>query len=362
MQTRAGSLSLLTSRDTTVHIFSASKIPVTPADASMALMPSFKKSSKKPSQTECQFVSSIYHGICKERLPTKTEYDLMSVRSTNIRDKLTLLRDLREGNFCDLIAQVVRDPFDSGDKVMLWVSDFTENPALFHHAFAGADYSDGQDGDPFGYSTKFSKPKLPATGWSGPFGKRSIQLSCFEPHASAIRNHQIGNGSWVSLKNIHIKYGSNNANLEGYLREDRNSYGGKIHVAKLDPAEDPENINPHLKEALRRKRDYEKEKKHQLKSITEAAKAGQKRKSDMSSSAEPVKKNSKARRRAERARNLRNGEKQDAEKSVPASDLNSQSQLVLSCDLKNSTNKTSQMREPEQSSQLGGTDPRNCLS
>lgn len=225
----------------------------------------------------------------------------MKEMSLNVKKKSCELQDVEDGKFADIIAQIVRDPYDSGDKVCLWISDYTENSSFFHFSYKG---NDGQAGDPYGYGAGLLGGSK-KTEWSGPFGKRSMQVTCFDPHASVIRASGLCNGSWVQLRNVQIKWGHNGSNLEGYLREDRAAHGPKINVTRLDPTEDPGEISPLLKDAIRRKRDYEKSKKHQLKDIAEAALAGQKRKADMGQDKEPGKRR--------RNRNKKKKKRQDSD-------------------------------------------------
>ncbi|KAF7547307.1 hypothetical protein G7Z17_g7815 [Cylindrodendrum hubeiense] len=315
--------SLITHRETKVHIYSAAKIPKPPVSAMCALRPSPRPQDRPPAQKENAYVAYMFHKIGKGRVPTESEFELMTMRSANVKEKFSLLKNVQDGRFCDIVVQVAKEPYDQGDKVTLWVSDYTENMAFFHYAFDSTSLAEEPDGDPYSYTTKYSRAAASKADWNGPFGKRSMQITCFEPHATAIREGRISFGTWVSIRNLQIKFGHNASNLEGYLREDRAAHGPKLGISPLDPRDDPENINPHLKEALRRKRDYERTKKEQLQDISEAAKAGQKRKAEVAISSELKKlPASKARRRALRA------QAQEAEQKViqpiPAADVNSQ--------------------------------------
>ncbi|PHH88820.1 hypothetical protein CDD83_7001 [Cordyceps sp. RAO-2017] len=275
---RHGAFSLVTHWDTVVHIFVASKIPSPPKDALPALRPSNRKKNRQPRREELDFVSSLYHSIDKTRIPSESEFEAMKVTSVKVRDKFRELKDVRDGTYVHTVAQIVKDPYDLVDKVNLWISDYTEHQSFFHYSFSGSGREGGQVGDPYGYLDKFSSASKKQE-WTGPFGKRSMQVTCFEPHASAIRSQGLSCGSWVSLRNMHIKFGHSGSNLEGFLHEDLNARGNKINVVALD-LEAP---SPQLKNALHRKRDYEKAKKRQLKDIAEAAEAGRKRKAETGS-------------------------------------------------------------------------------
>ncbi|PNY29712.1 Uncharacterized protein TCAP_00370, partial [Tolypocladium capitatum] len=321
-QYHSESISLCTNWTTDIHIYQADKIPDPPEEASVALRPSTRKQTSGLSKAELGFVAVLYHTIDKERLPAQEKFEDMRERSSNVKDKFRELKDVLDGNFADTVVQIVRDPYDLGDKFTLWVSDYTENQLFFHFSFTGGNVAEGQVGDPFGYLAKFSNSQKKAE-WTGPFGKRSMQVTCFEPHASVIRNQGLSNGSWVSLRNMQFKLGHNGSNLEGYLREDRGAHGIKINIVPLNPTEDPESVSPQLKNAIRRLRDYEKAKKGQLKDMADAANAGRKRKADLGLDTEqPTKMNSRAQRKAERAKKFKRVEPEKA--LIPVPDLSTQ--------------------------------------
>lgn len=316
-------LSLLTNRETKIHIYEAGKIPRPPKDASCALRPPTKRQTARPGDKENAYVSYMFRTVDKSRLPDKEEFELMKIQSANVKDKFSELKDVQEGKFYDVVAQVVKEPYDLGDKMTVWVSDFTENSTFFHYSFGGKDISESRDDDPSGYTNKFIPDSSLDSEWQGPFGKKSIQLTLYEPHATYVRECPVKSTSWVSIKNLHIRYGHNEANLEGVLREDRGAHGVRVRINRLDPTLDPENINPRLKAALRRKRDYERSKKRQLKDITDAAKAGEKRKAAIASEIEP-KENSRSRRKRSRAQKgaARDASKTDAPSPVVAVNVN----------------------------------------
>ena len=215
----------------------------------------------------------------------------------NVKNKFAELADVAEGRFHDLVVQVVKDPFDSGGRTTVWVTDYTDNDSFFNHVW-NAGGNAGADGctedDPYGYTSRFTKDS--SSAWPGPFGKKAMQVTCYEPHASYI-NGEVKAGDWVSLRNVQIKFGSNYANLEGFLREDRNAGRSKVLVDVLDPLEQMEQPDGRLKRALQRKRAYEKEKKQQIRTVTEQADA-KKRKAGSGGGG---KSDAKSRRKAKRS-------------------------------------------------------------
>ncbi|CZR39562.1 uncharacterized protein FPRO_04459 [Fusarium proliferatum ET1] len=322
----SGGPSLLSTYNTKISQYKASKIPRSPSEASCALCPPSSLKDTAPGNKENAFVSAMYHSIDKSRLPSEETFETMVVTSRNVKDKFKLLQDIQEGCFCDIVAQVVRPPHDGGDKMTLWVSDYTENP-LFHNFSVGFDESSiGRDGDPFGYTDKYTTAANPP-GWPGPFGKRCIQITCWEPHVTALRDQDMGTLAWVLVKNLQIKLGHSGANLEGFLREDRDPYGPKISIRMVGSNPDSENFDPRAKEGLQRKRQYERLRKGQAREIKEALRAGQKRKHGVESKSEPKKGNSKSRRNEKRSKSKANKQGEAREPTeqdvVPFMDLNS---------------------------------------
>ncbi|KAL6793385.1 hypothetical protein GGI42DRAFT_334223 [Trichoderma sp. SZMC 28013] len=271
LQSHSETLSLVTHWTTDVYLYSAAQIPQPPEGASKALRPQQRKTTHSPGQTVHEYVSSLYHSIDKTSLPSEAEFQDMKAKSANAPDKFKELKDVRDREFADVIVEIVKKPYDTSDRITLWVSDYTENDDFFHYAFKGFGGDGGQASDPYGYGANL--PHGAGTGgeWKGPFGKRSMQVTCFDPHIEFIREKKLSTGSWVMLRNLNIKYGHNAANLEGYLRSDR-----QYNITQMDTTntEDPD---PRLKEAVRRKSVHKKEKEM----LILAGLAGKKRKSDM---------------------------------------------------------------------------------
>ncbi|OTB18744.1 hypothetical protein K445DRAFT_314613 [Daldinia sp. EC12] len=303
-------VSLLTHRSTTIHVYSANKIPKPPKSAKQALLDPIRPNDRRPSDQEHEFVSRLYHSVNKEALPDAAQFNIQVEQSRNVRNKFKVLSDVQDAQFCDVIVNVVKDPFDQIDKTTLWVSDYTENDSFYNFSWDSTEVSVGRDGDPYGYTTKNSA----SANWSGPYGKRSMQITCFGLHGEFVRD-RVKLGDWVQLRNLQVKYGRNANNLEGYLREDRGSFntGVRIDVVSTD---DLENVDSRLKDAIRRKREYEKAKKKQMKKFAAAERDkanGGKRKGE---GQEDDKRDSKTRRTELRAQRLKKIEEQDLEQEA----------------------------------------------
>ncbi|KAI1801028.1 hypothetical protein F4811DRAFT_536113 [Daldinia bambusicola] len=302
--------SLLSHRSTVIHIYSGNKIPRLPKSAKQALLDPVRPNDRRPSDKEHEYVSWLYHSVNKDALPDAAEFSIHVDQSRNVKNKFKVLSDVRDRQFCDIIVNVVKQPFDQMDKATIWVSDYTENDSFYKFSWDSAEVSEGRDGDPYGYTTKNVAPST----WAGPYGKRSMQITCFGLQGEFVRD-QVKAGDWIQMRNLQVKYGHNANNLEGFLREDRGSFSTSARVDILS-ADDPENVDPRLKDAIRRKREYEKDKKKQMKNFVanENGKvSGGKRKGE---NQDEEKRGSKARRKEQRAQRFNKIEERDLEQEA----------------------------------------------
>jgi protection of telomeres protein 1 len=275
-------------------------------------------------------VSRFYHAVQKDRLPDVRTFQEITLQSVRVKDKAALLKDVKDGAFYDLVVQASKDPYDEGDKIGLWITDFTENPGFYNYVFGISGRSNGPDHDPYGYTTKYGPSK---SDWQGPFGRRSLQVTIYEPHASIVRE-KVQRGTWMMLRNVQVKYGANGSNLEGYLREDR-TYGGgkKLNVDVLDPfsgtSEESKAVGPRLKEAISLKRDYERSFKTQLRRLKSEDKENEhstdrKRKLTESDSAPAKKRRNGRQRKALQRAKMQQNEQETEKKTAEMLGLNEQ--------------------------------------
>lgn len=233
------------------------------------------------------------------------EFDSRKITSTHVKQKFNTLANVTEGLFCDLIVNIVREPYDNGQAVTLWVSDYTENPQFYN--FPCNQIDSAAAGQLQNYPQAVDDITPQEDQWRGPFGQRCFQITCWEPHATVIRNQSLGLNNWVELKNVQIKTGRNGANLEGFLREDLNAWNTEVKIRQLVLVANTE-LNVHLKEAVRRKRDYETQKKAEMKSlqkvVADAAIAGQKRRAHENVESASGNKPSNSRKRRKEKRRL----------------------------------------------------------
>ncbi|OLN95457.1 Protection of telomeres protein 1 [Colletotrichum chlorophyti] len=285
--------SLKTHNTTAIHVYPAAKIPNPPMPASDYVSSSNADSQRKPNPADKRYASWLYHTIDKSVVPSCDTFQIQATRSLNVKDKLCELKDAKEGTFHDIVVEVVKDPYDDGGyKVTLHVSDYTENSGFFHYTNNGQGTT--RDGDPYGYtSRKISKD------WAGPVGKKTLQITAYDSHASVIRQ-KVFKGTWVHLLNVQFKYGSNGQHLEGFLRQDNGAFANKNCVNVIDGSMVSEKILASYKNALRRKREYDGDRKSQIKDL-QPARGMSKKRAAPTDEAEEKRLNSKQRRALQRA-------------------------------------------------------------
>jgi len=250
-----GGPSLLSNHGTAAFIYAASRIPKPPANAEPAMSPAFagKNARLKPADTEHAYVSWLYHNVERWLIPAPDEFRVQVERAMVSTDKFKLFKDLKDHMFCNAIVQVIMKPWVEGDRATLWVTDYTSNEAFKRFTHEARPDSDPSDGDPYGYI------KTSQQDWPGPYGQRAMQVSAWGYHATAI-GANVRQKSWLMLRNLQIKFGSNGLYLEGFLREERNSFDRKLGVEVL---ETNEAADSRLREALQRGLHCEKMKRKQ---------------------------------------------------------------------------------------------------
>ncbi|KAL1956425.1 hypothetical protein VTO42DRAFT_7311 [Malbranchea cinnamomea] len=263
-----------------------------------------------PSSAEKQYAFFLLkHGNCPPSTPTPAvSHTPASAESTALGStssippggplrKFTLLKDLEYGKFADIVGQVVKVFQSSYDSVTLYVTDYTENKDLFKYAME-EETEEGRDGDEFNYI-----PRRAKRPWPGPFGRMTLQVTLFEPHARYARDH-VKENTFVVLRNVRIKMGRTTGFMEGALHTDR-IYPKKVTISVIDD-NDP---NDYVREVLRRKLEYWKKAKASIR----RSEGGSKR--QLSDNETNNSKQSKKKRQKEKKKQLQ--KKDDPEQPKP---------------------------------------------
>jgi protection-of-telomeres protein 1 len=290
----SGGVQLLAHRSSEFHSLSAASIPRTlPLSATAAWHST--SAHRPPTAAEMAYVIGANSKVCELGLPSIDEFQHKAKQAMNIKEKFSLLKDVKPGGFYDILGEVAKVYWGHSGPATLHLTDYTTNTLFYNHSWGHHATSEGRDGDEFGYiKTKAKTPKE----WPGPYGKTCIQLTLFDGHADFVREENVVAKQWVALKNVQVNFGKMGGCLEGFMRGDRDSFEGKMHVQILKHSDEPDKIDARWKDAVSRKREWWKKfEKQKQDMIDEAAGSGDKRKRGD----EVLKKNSKQRRHERRA-------------------------------------------------------------
>ncbi|RDW94944.1 hypothetical protein BP5796_00707 [Coleophoma crateriformis] len=294
-QESKGEISLLSNKYSEFHIVPAKEIPNIRSPMDAQLWQSIPAKSKKPSQAEANYALWASSHMEEGALPPKEDFQDECKKSMNVKEKFSLLKDVKSGQFYDVIGEVVKI-FQANDYLTIYLSDYTANPAFYNYTWPGHNHEEGCDGDEYNYLKH--KPDA-AKEWPGPFGKTVIQITTFDCHAQFMAN-EVRTHDFVLLKNIQIKYGKSGTCLEGFLRGDREREG-QVQVEILKSPDDVQSVDSRYKEAIRRKREWWAKYERQKRSIlTEKVEVEDTRKRNENESIQ-TKSSSKKRRQERRA-------------------------------------------------------------
>ncbi|KAI9640219.1 hypothetical protein NHQ30_011457 [Ciborinia camelliae] len=296
-QLRMGEVQLLSHFSTEYHILRAANIPKDLFPITKVPWTSTPPARcRRPEPIETKYVIWSNQHLDELELPNTQEFQENAGRAMNVRDKYSLLKDVKEGSFHDIIGEVRKIYGAAYDMVTVYFTDYTAHPQFYNYTLPELSDvgTEGRDGDDYGYIKV--KPKDEGNDWKGPFGKMTIQLTLFDQHAEFIRE-KVKEGQWIRLTNVHFVYGKANL-LEGKVRGDRAAFEGKVQVEIMKQSGDPQNNDPRWTECVQRKHDWNKKHKNNMQKFQEEiSRAGTKRKAD----GQPSGKNSKARRKELRA-------------------------------------------------------------
>ena len=199
---------------------------------------------------ETQYAISLYNAADRTnltRLPPPTSLQLNGVLQPTASapsrkgEKFSLIRNLDLSSnpkgylFVDLVGEV-RRLYSNDFRIDLDITDYTEHKLLYDHVYEEQDET-GIKQEP----------------WPGPWGQMTLTVTMWDEHAGfARKNVKVGN--FVMLSNVNVIMGRDGMKLEGKLRGDP-KFPDKKRVSLLGPQD--AQVNGHMKELLRRKREYE---------------------------------------------------------------------------------------------------------
>jgi protection-of-telomeres protein 1 len=138
----SGNISLLANYASEFHVFAASKIPRWPAAATSPISKVNVPRTCLPTSVETAYVIWMNGHMNCSGLPTMENFQNRSMQAMNVKDKYSLLKDVKADGFYSLIGEVIK-VFDSGGRVTLHLSDYTSNSLFYNHVWGGGDASGG---------------------------------------------------------------------------------------------------------------------------------------------------------------------------------------------------------------------------
>ncbi len=175
---------------------------------------------------------------------TVAPISLNAPSTVQLRDKFSLVKDVKVDTFYNLVGQVVK-LYPSNGRVELYLTDYTRNCLVWDYPEPDDGNGSGREGDEYNYTAGNSSTKK----WNGPYGKMALTVTLWGNNAYFGQQH-IKENDFVHLRNVHIKF-SKDAKVEGALHADRR-YPDRIDVTVMKNNEDDDRV----KDVLRRKRDY----------------------------------------------------------------------------------------------------------
>lgn len=295
VQMHNGQIQLLANKVSEFHLLPSKSVPKSLSGATSVQWSSYRCDNGKfklPDAIETSYILESNNHVDDMELPSDHEFEQKVKQAMIVKDKFSLLKDVKPENFYNILGQVIR-VYESNGNLSLYLSDYTAHSKFYNYAWGEDMDAAGRDGDEYGYIK--SKEKA-ANSWPGPFGKLTIQLTLYDAHAEFVRGN-VNVDDWVLLSNVQIKFGKMGGMLEGFLRGDQHRFDGKIQVKIMEKSEDPDENDIRWKEAVGRKHLWWKNFKEQRQDILEdAAGEGSKRKNG-----DAGKNNSKKRRKKDRA-------------------------------------------------------------
>ncbi|OKO96851.1 Protection of telomeres protein 1 [Penicillium subrubescens] len=179
----------------------------------------------------------------KEAVPQQRSQVVQASMTTSPPSRglpLQLIQDLQPGPFVQILGQVVKMSTLDSEKCFLHLTDYTSNESLTDIRKDGEDEM-GTEGDNYDYLSRKRK------NWPGPWGKMTIQVVLWEPHATFARGH-VKEGQLVLLTYTRIKPG-NYSGLEAVVHQDKR-YPNKIHIQLIS------NDDNRATELMERRKEY----------------------------------------------------------------------------------------------------------
>jgi protection-of-telomeres protein 1 len=267
MKVYQNELRVLSTHGSSWTVFHANDTPKDPKDGELLRRTAMTEYKKPITHSQCLYAIMLCNAEDRSTFTAPLQDPILTNGSSSVQVVQAIPKRIRQqanvkdvvvDGFYNLIVQVIK-MYSLDGRMTLHVSDYTEhiNNYNYHRDLNDlAAEAVARDGDEFGYSGR-SRSKTDKS-WSGPWGKLTLQLTLFSPHAGYAQDN-VREGDWVHVENARIKINSL-GNIEAVVHTDQR-YLDKITVSVLDEKDD------RTKDARRRKREYLVKLKNQEKSL-----------------------------------------------------------------------------------------------
>ncbi|OOQ84938.1 hypothetical protein PEBR_28340 [Penicillium brasilianum] len=178
----------------------------------------------------------------QEAVPQPSQVVQASMTTANKKSglPLELIQDVQPGPFVQILGQVVKTKTYDSEKCIMYLTDYTSNGSLMDIKKDDEDEM-GTEGDTYDYLSRRMK------NWPGPWGKMTIQVTLWEPHATFARTH-VKDGQLVLLTYTRIKHGYNGG-IEAAVHQDK-QFSNKIHLQIIS------NDDHRARDLMERRKEY----------------------------------------------------------------------------------------------------------
>jgi protection-of-telomeres protein 1 len=149
LQLYHGEVSLIANHNSEFHVLIASQIPKTPLTTShvtnwtsKAIGTTAPWQSYPPAQChiptadETNYVILANTQISELALPSSEDFQEKSMQAMTVKQKFSLLKDIKPESYVDILGQVVKVLDHSSDRVTMYLSDYTANALFYKQVWA----------------------------------------------------------------------------------------------------------------------------------------------------------------------------------------------------------------------------------
>src|SRR6266487_2398405 len=146
----SGTVSLLANFSSQIHVLHSKKIPPTISESPKAPWQSYPSKSSSPTNVETSYVIWAKNRGDLDLL-SDTEFNEKQNQAMKIKNKFSLLKDVKPQDWYDILGEVIRVFDSSSDTVTVYLSDYTPNSDFYNYAWGEGGEAPVTTGDEYGY-------------------------------------------------------------------------------------------------------------------------------------------------------------------------------------------------------------------